>query len=317
MHLTSAINVGRVKEIQLDRTTAPKLLTSVERHRDYQQRYRLQFRIFADESNIEITPDSSKAQGLVSHNVAFECKSLAPSWVLAKTEEEESNGRLKTSTCFLYPRTGPASEVAPNSVSIQVSAGSKEMQYMKDVVFSFPYASAFILHSPKELLFSRANRTRTIKVTGSSELKTWVDDPTLVELKRLPAGYDNQLSLQFSIPREVERSFKRVIAHIENTLTGQTEQLALTYFHEYIDVNHGSSDSEWNFSLTELGTVIILIVTLIIAVRLFIWPSNRHSDIPPGPQAARFAPAYRTPIPAPRAGFRPPTSDDKLRTLST
>ena len=316
VHLTSVINCGRVKEIQLEPTTAPKLLTNVERHREYQQRYRLQFRIYADDPSVDITPDPTKQSGLVSHNVAFECKSLNPSWILAKTEEDETKGQVKSAVCVLYPRAGPVSEGAPNTVSIEVSAGSKETQYMKGAVFSFPYASAFVLHSGKELVFSRANRTRTIRVTGSTDLKVWVDDPALADLKRLSFSGDNQVSIQITIPREVEHSFKRVIAYIESPLTGQKEELALSYYHEYIDVNGPTNGSDWGFSKTELGTVIILLVTLIIAVKMFIWPSNRAPEGGFAPPGTRPMAPYRTPVPGPRTAGRHPTTGDKLRIVT-
>ena len=111
IHLTTSVTCGKVKYISLDLASAPKLIANVEGHRQYKQYYKLQFRIYPDDSSIDITPDPSKHDSLITHNVHFECKSLNPAWVLAKTEEEETKGRVKSAVCLAYPRPGTLSEV--------------------------------------------------------------------------------------------------------------------------------------------------------------------------------------------------------------
>lgn len=111
INLISNVNSGKVRHITLDPMSAPKIITNVENHRQYKPYYRVQFRIYPEDSSIDITPDPSKPNSLISHNIAFECKSLNPNWILAKTEEEETQGRVKSAVCLLYPRSGSLNEV--------------------------------------------------------------------------------------------------------------------------------------------------------------------------------------------------------------
>ena len=111
IHLTTSVTCGRVKYISLDLSSSPKLLTNIDSHRQYKPYYRLQFRIYPDDTNIDITPDPARRESLISHNIHFECKSLNPTWILAKTEEEETKGRVKSAVCLLFPRPGSMNEV--------------------------------------------------------------------------------------------------------------------------------------------------------------------------------------------------------------
>lgn len=102
---------GKVKYISLDVSSAPKVITNVEKHKQFKQYYRLQFRIYPEDSNVDITPDASSFDTLISHNVHFECRSHDPEWVIARTEEEETKGKVKSAVCIVIPKPGSKKEV--------------------------------------------------------------------------------------------------------------------------------------------------------------------------------------------------------------
>eukprot|EP01022_Parablepharisma_sp_SALTPOND_P034856 TRINITY_DN932_c0_g1_i1.p1 TRINITY_DN932_c0_g1~~TRINITY_DN932_c0_g1_i1.p1 ORF type:complete len:2036 (-),score=158.71 TRINITY_DN932_c0_g1_i1:14-6121(-) len=304
IHLTTSVTCGKVKYISLDLASSPKILTNIESHKQYKSHYKLQFRIYPDDPNIDITPDFTRqSSSLINHNVHFECKSLNPNWVVAKPEEDVTKGQMKGAVCFVYPRVGTISENAPSTITIEVSAGSKEAGYMKSEKFAFPFVSAFHILGSKDLVFSKTNRTKTVKVSGSTDLKVWAEDPTQCDIRVGQAETENLSEISVSIPRDITYSFKNMLLHIENPLTGQKEDITVSYYNEVFDTEHApevtAPTGGWN--VTDILTVLILVITVIIVVKYIIWPANGVEVRPQRPFGP--VPVYRTPV-APGLGPR-------------
>ena len=288
IHLTSSVTCGKVKYISLDVSSAPKVITNVEKHKQFKQYYRLQFRIYPEDSNVDITPDAS-------HNVHFECRSHDPEWVIARTEEDETKGKVKSAVCIVIPKPGSKKESAPSVVRIEVSAGSKELQYMKSEKFSFPFVSAFNMLSGKELAFSKNDRTKIIKIAGNTDLRVWVDDPSTVDIRTIPSDIDGITEIQVTVPRDVTTTFKGNKLYVENTLTGQKEETTINFYYE-AEQEKPIDTTTTSWSIADILTVLILILTVIILVKCILWSNNANDEYRP-PRVLRNPnmQGYRTP----------------------
>jgi len=295
IHLTTSVTCGRVKYISMDLSTAPKMITNIDSHKSFKSYYKIQFRIHPDDPNIDITPGVSDSP-LVNHNVQFDCKSLSPDWIIAKTEDDVSKGQMKGAACYIYTKPSAPSDNIPATVSIEVSAGSLEMNYMKTEHFTFPFVSAFKVQSVKDLVFSKTNRTKSFRVPGSTDLKVWVEDPTQCDVRVSRSDVDNMSEIYVTIPREVQRSFKGMKLFIENTQTGQKETVTITYFHEVFDVNEVPEvQSTSTISLTDIFTILVIIITVVIVIRYLLCQNGNEyrQPVPPMGQGPRMpAPAY-------------------------
>ncbi len=153
---------------------------------------------------------------------------------------------------------------------------------MKTETFSLPFISAFnLLIQGKELVFTRTNRTKVLKVAGSTDLRVTVDDPSLCDIRTSQFEGDSLSEVQVTIPRDVTHTFKNVKLTIENPLTGQSEEMAISYFHDVVEPGTAPEQrtvvdktSSYTWPVADILTVLILIISCVVVVKCILWNTN-------------------------------------------
>ena len=159
-----------------------------------------------------------------------------------------------------------------------------------------------ILLSGKELNFYKNDRSRTIKVAGGNDLKVWLEDSSLADVRTSYGGAENIIEIQVTIPRNVDHTFKNSRLFIENSITGQKGEILLNYLHESSEPDNPIVVTSSSWPIADILTIVTLFLTFLILLKCILWPSQREGGYnrykPPGnPQAM-----YRTPAEAMQKG---------------
>jgi hypothetical protein len=297
------VTCGKIKHIALHIETSPKTLTNMVNDPMYKSMYPIQFKLYGDDANNEIAPTKETTLASVNQRVEFECRSQNPEWVIAKAEDPKGS-----TVCLIYPKTDSSSS-PPLTVTIEVSAGSKEFGYTKTERFSFPFASGFGVIGSKELMFSKTSRSKTIKVSGSNNIRVWAEDPLLCDIRVI--SEEGFSEVYVSIPRDIIKDFKNIKLYIQNVQTDQKEIVLLSYSNQDSDPDE---DNKKPWSYTDIIAFIIMIITILVIAKYILSQNNRQYNNQVQNQRYYPRPMYRQPI-DPNYGTRTFQSTNILSTF--
>jgi len=297
------ITCVKIKHIALHLETSPKTLTNMVNDPMYKSMYPIQFRLYGDDINNEITPTKETTLASINQRIEFECRSQNPEWVIAKAEDPKDS-----TVCLVYPKTD-SSLSPPLTVTIEVSVGSKEFGYTKTERFSFPFASGFGVIGSKDLVFSKTSRSKTIKVSGSNNIRVWAEDPSLCDIRII--SEEGFSEVYVSIPRDVIRDFKNVKLYIQNLQTDQKEIVLLSYYNNDFDPDE---DDKKRWSYIDIVSLIAMIVAILIIIKYACFSNNRLPSNQLQNPRYYSRPLYRQPI-DPNYGPKPFQSTNMFSTL--
>ena len=102
-----------------------------------------------------------------------------------------------------------------------------------------------------------------------------------------------------SIPRDITSNFKDMSLYIQDAESGRKETVLLSFYNDDFDPDE---DDSRKWSVTDIITILVVVITIIVIMKYIIWPNNpvdaRRRRRDPFPQNY----PYQSPLPVP--GYR-------------
>ena len=258
--LSTKVEVRKIKQIIMDRSSIPSSLTDIKNNANYKSQYNVPILLYSSNSE-SFTKNENDAWNEINQNINFKCISKNSDYIYA-----ESN---KNNECIIIIRDSKyksSNYDKPTDIKINLIAESnayeKKNRYTVESEEILPFSSSFkIKNDIHNIKFSFSNREYKLYLDNLNDLDIRVSDEKKVKIEEINK---EKKYIQLIIPDSIVDEFTNNKLYITNILSGQKEEINMSFINDQGGKIFFGLISQQTF--TDCLTMILLIVTIIILV---------------------------------------------------
>ena len=272
--LTTMVEVSKVKNIVMDKSTIPTSLTDIKSNPNYQSEYHVPVNLLTEKDE-KFTTNQKDSYSEINQNILFKCSTdNADLFIVQHAKKDDDN------ECVIKIRDNKYNTKAakPKNVAIRLIAESTpsntKTKYTFESKENIPFSSSFnIKDSVKEVSLTFSKREKYIYIDNLNDLEFKISDENKlkIEEENKDQGY-----IKIVVPTGISDSYKNVDLTITNILSRQTETIKVSFT--------AASGSTLFFGLvsqeafTDFLTMLLLIVIIIILI-FYITNSGKPENV--------------------------------------
>ena len=256
--LSTKVEVRKIKQIIMDRTKLPSSITDIKNNINYKSEYNIPILLYG--SNEELfTKNENDAWNNINQNIKFKCLSQNADIIYA--EENKNNDE-----CIIKVRDSKYQSSKPTDIKLKLIAenlpNEKKNKYIIETEEILPFSSSFkIKNDIHNIKFTFSNREYKLYIDNLNDLDIRISDEKKVKIEEINK---EKKYIKIQVPNEIYEEFNNIKLYITNILSGQKEEINMSFINEQGGKLFFGLISQETF--TDCLTMILLIITIIILV---------------------------------------------------
>ena len=258
--LSTKVEVMKIKQIIMDRTKLPSSITDIKNNINYKSEYIVPILLYGSNNEL-LTKNENDSWNKINQNIKFKCLSQNSEYIYAEVNNNNDECIIKVRDSKYQSSYNKPTDITLKLI-VENYPNDKKNKYIIESEEILPFSSSFrIKNDIHNIKFTFSNREYKLYIDNLNDLDIRSSDEKKVRIEEINK---EKKYIKIQVPNEIYEEFNNIKLYITNILSGQKEEINMSFINEQGGKLFFGLISQQTF--TDCLTMILLIITIIIFV---------------------------------------------------